>query len=218
MDDLFYDAEGDDIKIESASSNKSALISVTVDKVANTIRVNFKGSGDATISLRVSDAVTTYSYSFRVSNTDLPEPNFFIGMISKVQENPVLYIVLLCLILIILIVLCIVFGVLNKRRTLREEVEAMLVSEIELEDTMVRLASSASENYRKNYGYLPPTPQVQQQQLPPMQQMPPQMPPPAGFIPDASQSNPTANDAIGLNPGQDGTPPPENNGGVGNGF
>ena len=217
VDELFIDTEGDEMLIVSASSNKSALVSVTVDKEANTIRVNFKGRGNAMISLRVSDAVTTYSYSFRVSNSDLPEANFFIGMVSRVQERPALYIVLFILALIILLVLCIVAGVLNKRRTLREEVEAMLVSEMELEDTMVKLASSASENYRKNYGYLPPSGGTIQQ-LPPMQQMQPPMQP---FMPNTALSQPPQDSgAIGLNPGgQDpsGEMPPENSG-DGSGF
>ena len=74
----------------------------------------------------------------------------------------------------------------KRKKRKREELEAMLVSEMELEEQMMRLAGGMGVPYQ-SYGYLPPTMPVQQD---------------PGLMLGGGAGAPTNNNAIGLNPGQ----------------
>lgn len=184
---MFEDAEGDELRFVSAKTVKSTLISVTTDTQNNSLRFHFKGKGDTKVEVKVADAVATYSYSFTIFNDDLPSPNFFIGMISRVQSNPLLFIIIFAAILLFLIILIIIIAAIRKKKKMREEIEALLVSEMELEEQMLKLAAGPSPVSYQSYGYLPPTPGAA-----------PQNP---GMMLGSGQGAPDPNAAIGLNPG-----------------
>ncbi len=184
---MFEDAEGDELRFVSAKTVKSTLISVTTDAQNNSLRFRFKGKGDTKVEVKVADAVATYSYTFTIVNDDLPSPNFFIGMISRVQSNPWLFIIIAAAILLFLIILIIIIAAVRKKKKMREEIEALLVSEMELEEQMLKLAAGPSPVSYQSYGYLPPTPGAA-----------PQNP---GMMLGSGQGAPDPNAAIGLNPG-----------------
>ena len=127
-----------------------------------------------------------------IGNTDLPEPNFFISLISKIQGNPLLFIIIAAAVLVLLIILIAIIAAVRKKKKMRAEIEALLVSEMELEEQMLKLAAGPSPTFYQTYGYLPPTPGAQQQ---------------PGLMLGSGQGAPDPNAALGLNPGNAGTNP-----------
>ncbi|MDE7395175.1 MAG: hypothetical protein K2M95_03540 [Clostridiales bacterium] len=186
IDQLLWDEEQDPIQLESAKSKKSTLIEVTADRQNNELVFHFKSKGTSTITVQASDAVSTYNYTFLIGNNDLHAPNFFVAMISRIQDNPLIYIIIALAIILLLIILIAIIATVRKKKRMREEIEALLVSEMELEEQMLKLAASPSPTYYQSYGYLPPTQNVQQ----------------PGFMLGQGQSMQQPNpQAIGLNPG-----------------
>ncbi len=88
------------------------------------------------------------------------------------------------LVLILFIILLIIL--LKRRKRKREELEAILVSEMELEEQMMRLAGGPAAAPYQSYGYLPPTMPVQND---------------PNLMLGAGGVTPPQNNAIGLNPG-----------------
>lgn len=205
--DIFHDEENDPLILHSASSKKSTLIDVTADTQNNALVFHFKSRGETTLTVRIEDAVGIYTYKFDIGNLDLPAPNFFIGIISRIQSNPLIFIIIACAILLLLILLIIIIAAARKKKKMREEIEALLVSEMELEEQMLRLAAGPSPTSYQSYGYLPPTQGAQQ----------------PGLMLGAGQTGADPNAAIGLNPGgQPGAAPqasdaqiPPSDGGIG---
>lgn len=183
--DLFVDNEQDVLRLRSASSKKSTLVAVTADTQSNDLVFQFKARGTSTVKVTVEDAVGPYSYSFDIGTNDRPAPNFFVGMIARVQGNPLIYIVIACAILLLLIILIIIIAAVRKKKRMREEIEALLVSEMELEEQMLKLAAGPSPTFYQAYGYLPPNGQQ----------------PNSNMMLGTGQSAPNPNEAIGLNPG-----------------
>ncbi|WP_251545513.1 glycine-rich protein [Pumilibacter intestinalis] len=184
--DIFADNEGDELQLVSASSKKSTLIDVIADTMNNKFVFEFKSRGDTEITCTVKDAVDEYTYRFKIGNKDLPAPNFFIGIVARIQENPLIFIIIAAAVLLLLFILILIIAAVRKKKKMRAEIEALLVSEMELEEQMLKLAAGPSPTSYQAYGYLPPTPNVQQQ---------------PGLMLGSGQGGPDPNAAIGLNPG-----------------
>lgn len=204
VNDIFVDGEGDELKLISAESKKSTLIDVVADTQNNKFIFQFKSRGDTEITCQVKDAVSTYTYYFKIGNADLPAPNFFIGIIAQIQENPLIFIIIAAAVLVLLIILIAIIAAVRKKKKMRAEIEALLISEMELEEQMLKLAAGPSPTSYQAYGYLPPNPNMQQQ---------------PGLMLGEGQGAPNPNAAIGLNPGQNPAQkaqnqqlPPENGG------
>ncbi len=195
---FFDDAEDhDEIRLVSASSIKSTIIGVSVDASRNVFVFQFKSQGDTTIKCQVRDAVATYDYTFKVGNADLPAPNFFIGIISRMQENPLIFIIIGAGILLFLLILILIIAAVRKKKKMRAEIEALLVSEMELEEQMLKLAAGSTSYMNNAYGYLPPTPGAAAQ--------------PGLMLGSGTGAPATGTGAIGLNPGGQQNPAPQNN-------
>ena len=184
--DIFADNEGDELQLVSASSKKSTLIDVIADTMNNKFVFEFKSRGDTEITCTVKDAVDEYTYRFKIGNKDLPAPNFFIGIVARIQENPLIFIIIAAAVLLLLFILILIIAAVRKKKKMRAEIEALLVYEMELEEQMLKLAAGPSPTSYQAYGYLPPTPNVQQQ---------------PGLMLGSGQGGPDPNAAIGLNPG-----------------
>ena len=59
-------------------------------------------------------------------------------------------------VLLLLIILIVIIVVLVKRKHAREELEALLVSEMEIEEQMLKLAGGPAPTGYESFGYLPP--------------------------------------------------------------
>ena len=186
--DIFEDKEGDDLTLISASSKKSTLIDVIPDSSNARLQFKFKANGTSTVKVRIRDAVAEYTYEFKVGTNERSDPNFFIGIVSRIQGNPLIFIIIACAIVVLLIILILIIAAVRKKKRMREEIEALLVSEMELEEQMLKLAAGPSPTYYQAYGYLPPNPNAQQTN--------------PNMMLGSGQGTPDPNAAIGLNPGQ----------------
>ncbi len=185
-EDMFTDNIGDIVSFVSASSKTPSLVEVSVD-AADNLRIKFNARGSAEITVVAADLTgESKSYTFTVTNVDLDEPTFWMSIMISFEENPWIWIGILAGILLIILLIIIIVLVMKRKKRKREELEAMLVSEMELEEQMMRLAGGMGVPYQ-SYGYLPPTMPVQQD---------------PGLMLGGGAGAPTNNNAIGLNPGQ----------------
>ncbi|MDR2202256.1 MAG: hypothetical protein LBP26_05800, partial [Clostridiales bacterium] len=182
------DPENDKITLLNVKSSKSVIVDATIDQNAQAVVLNFKSKGSSVITVWLTDETgRQYDYSFTVENIDLPAPSFFVRIAASVQSKPVAYIVGLVLFVVLLIILIAIIAAARKRKRMREEIEALLVSEMELEEQMLRLAAGPSPTFYQSYGFLSPTRSVQNN---------------PGFMLGDGRSNPTPNpNVMGLNAG-----------------
>ena len=142
-----------------------------------------------------------------VTNTTLPELNFFLGEIQRKVLHPWSYIGVVALVILLLLLIIFLVGLRRKKQRERAEVEALLVSEMQLEEQMLRIAQAQQRQAEMNCNnMLPPYSQGYMQ---------------GGIgLPPPVQGTPPA--ALGAPPEQNGInqlPPGGNGGGYdGNGF
>ncbi len=150
---MFTDNEGDTMRFVSASSKAPSLVKLQVIAGDN-LSITFNARGTARVSVTVADTTDeNYTVVFDLTNLDMPEPSFWQLIMISFETKPILWIAVVgALILLLLIIMLIVF-IVRRRKRKREELEAMLISEMELEEQMMRLNAGA-----QSFGMIPPTP------------------------------------------------------------
>ena len=131
----------------------------------------------------------------------MEELGLWASFIAKIQTNPVLYAIIAGGILLFIIILIIIIVVVHKRRKMRREIEALLNSEAELNEEMLRLSGGIGATMYQSYGYLPPASHATHD---------------PGLMLNSSAANPTPNNLqLGVGTGQTAgvqptptTPPP----------
>jgi type II secretory pathway pseudopilin PulG len=186
--DIVIDPEGDELTFVDVKSKKSAVVDATLNTKENLIYLKFNGRGDSAITVEIMDAVDVYSYTFVAMNPDLKQLNIFARFRAWVQEYKITFWILLVLVLVLLLILIIVIAAVRKKKRIRAEIEALLVSEMELEEQMLRLAASPAPTYYQSYGYLSPTQNIQQN--------------PQFMLGNGANRQPPPNNAMMLNAGQ----------------
>ena len=153
---LFNDPEGDVMNIVSVKSNKESLVSVQLSEEKDRIVIKFNASGSADLTITVIDeSGVSYTYEgITVSNTDLPEPDLWTRFLASLEANKVMWAIIFAAILLAIIILIIIIAVIKKRKRAREELEALLVSEMEIEEQMLKLAGGPAPTGYQSYGYL----------------------------------------------------------------
>ncbi|MDE7464099.1 MAG: hypothetical protein K2M48_03625, partial [Clostridiales bacterium] len=153
---LFNDPEDDVMTIISVKSNKESLVSAYLSNDKDRIVVKFSASGTAELTITISDeSGTNYTYEkIMVTNTDLPEPDLWTRFLASLEANKVMWAIIFAAILLAIIILIIIIAVVKKRKREREELEALLVSEMEIEEQMLRLAGGPAPTGYQSYGYL----------------------------------------------------------------
>ena len=205
------DSEIDVMKFQSASSAISSIAEARVNERdgVNEIVIKFKANREVTITMSVVDeTMEAVTAEIRVMCPDKPELGFFASAIIYIRSNPLMFAIILGALLLLIILLLIIILAVRKKRKMRKEIEALLVSEMEMEEQMLKLsAGQQTTAYNNSFGYLPP---VQ---------------PPVSNAPLLGQGGPAQgaapqNNAIGLNPGgsDSGNPPKNNDGFDGEGF
>ncbi|MBD5132244.1 MAG: hypothetical protein HDT28_06650 [Clostridiales bacterium] len=170
----------------SVTSPTMVSLRVSDDRTILYLTYNYKGETDLTIGVVDRTGETTKA-TIHVKNVDRPSAPFMSLVKISVETYPYIWlgvgigILLLILLIILLIVL------LKRRKRKREELEAVLISELELEEQMLRIANTSNAMYQ-SFGYLPPT-------------MPQQADP--GLMIGGGSAAPN-NNVIGLNPGDNG--------------
>ncbi|MDE6200522.1 MAG: hypothetical protein K2M47_01390 [Clostridiales bacterium] len=165
---LFSDADievGDKLTFDAKTISVSAptICSVRVSDDGTQLYLTFNCRGECDLTVGVMDLTgETTKVTFKVKNIDRPDPSFWDKIVISYEVYPFIWWgvgagILLIIALIILIVL-----LLKRRKRKREELEAILISEMELEEQMMRLgAGSMGAMPYQSYGYLPPTMNIQ---------------------------------------------------------
>ncbi|MCH5351072.1 MAG: hypothetical protein J1F39_03785 [Clostridiales bacterium] len=155
---LFTDKENDVMLYISATSQKPSLIQVQITE-NNQLKLTFNARGEADIVINITDETEEVVVrTLRVINTDLPEPSLWMSVVASFEANTVVWVVVLCVVVLLLVVFIIVIAVIRKRKREREELEALLVSEMEIEEEMLRLSGGPSPTGYQSFGYLQSAP------------------------------------------------------------
>lgn len=142
------DPEGDVMRFVRVTSSHNFIFTPTVSADGKTLSLAVAASGTATMTVVVLDATgQEYTYTIKVTNSTLPELNFFIGVVQNVVLNPMLYSGIVLGVILLLLFIIFLAGVRRRRKREQEEVEAMLASEMQLEEQMRRLAAAQSAAY-----------------------------------------------------------------------
>ena len=207
-EDWFIDPEEDNMTLLDVKSSHSFVVTAELNKESNEIVLKFKARGSSSVDVTLTDATgQEYGYTVTVTNTTLPELNFFLGVIQSMVLHPWSYIGVVALVILLLLLIIFLVGLRRKKQRERAEVEALLVSEMQLEEQMLRIAQAQQRQAEMNCNnMLPPYSQGYMQ---------------GGIgLPPPVQGTPPA--ALGAPPEQNGInqlPPGGNGGGYdGNGF
>ncbi|MDE6201314.1 MAG: hypothetical protein K2M47_05515 [Clostridiales bacterium] len=167
---LFEDAddpEGTAIRFVDVKSQVSSLVKAKLVKDENGeykyLEISFVARGESEITVTVTDETgSPVQLKFIASNKDLPEASLWVKLAASFESNMVMWIIIICCALLLLVVLIIIIAVIRKRKREREEIEALLVSEMEIEEQMLKLAGGPSPTDYQSFGYLPggPAPQA----------------------------------------------------------
>ncbi|MCH5351669.1 MAG: hypothetical protein J1F39_06860, partial [Clostridiales bacterium] len=155
---MFIDkAPGDTLKFHHASTLSPSL--ATAEVIADdTLRIHFNYKGETEITVGVMDATEeVVSFTFKIINIDLEEPNLWATIMISFESNQMIWIIALGAVGLLIIILIIVLIAVKRRKRKMEEMEAILMSELELEEQMMRLQAGSMGMMGDAYGYLPPT-------------------------------------------------------------
>lgn len=212
-EDWFFDPEVDNMTLLDVKSSHTFVVGAELNKETNEIVLKFKARGSSSVSVMLTDATgQEYGYTITVINTTLPELNFFLGMVQSIALHPWRYVGIVALIILLLLLIIFIVGLRRKKQRERAEVEALLVSEMQLEEQMLRIAQAQQRQAEANYNnMLPPYSQGYSQGYMPNGMG---LPPAQGTPPNAALGAPPEQNGFNqLPPGQ--LPP---GGGNGDGF
>lgn len=165
------------------------LCSVRISDDGTILYLTFNVRGETKLTVGVKDRTgETVTETFTIKNIDRPEASFMNMIKISYETHPFIWLGVGIGLLAIILFIILLIILLKRRKRKREELEAILVSEMELEEQMMRLAGGVGSAPYQSYGYLPPTMNVQND--------PNLMLGTGGPAP--------SNDAIGLNPGNSG--------------
>ena len=158
------DPDGSAIRLLSVDSQVSSIVKASIEKDESGqnryLVLTFVARGESVITVQVTDETgVPVSLKFTARNNDLPEGSMWVRISASFEAHTLVWIIVICCVLLLLILLIILIAILLKRKQEREEIEALLVSEMEIEEQMLKLAggSSAPTPGYQSYGYLPPT-------------------------------------------------------------
>lgn len=166
-EDWFEDVDDEDIMrfVDPVVSSQSVLVETMYDyddiqdggRAYILLTFNYRGPAD--ITLNVSDlSGRVYQRTITVNCTDAAEAGVWVTFVAMIEANWMWFWIILAAILLFIILLIILIVVIHKKRKMRREIEALLESETELEEEMMRLNAAATPY--QSFGYLPPTQQT----------------------------------------------------------
>ena len=161
--DWFEDRDAEDVMtfITPVSSSQTVkveaihMIGTDGDDSNSYILLTFNRRGESVITVTLTDlSGRSYTYSVTVECTDAPELSWWEDFVSLIEANWMWFWIAVGAFVVLLVVLIVVIVVVHKKRKMRREIEALLESETELEQEMIRLQSGAAAF--QSFGYLPP--------------------------------------------------------------
>lgn len=193
-EDWFEDTDPEDVMsfVGPVTSSQSVKVEAILDYDADGrafILLKFNRRGATDITFNVTDlSGRLYQKTITVDCTDAPELSWWENVVSLIESNWMWFWIIVGGVALFIILLIIILVVVHKKRKIRREIEALLNSETELEEEMMRLSAGGGMPYQ-SFGYLPPTQTVGN----------------PGLMLDGSANNPTPN-SLQLNAGA-GVPP-----------
>ena len=160
--DWFEDNDLEDVMSFITPVASSQSVKVEVHRVEEGDEVylllKFHRRGESVITVNVADlSGRSYTFDITVECTDAPELSWWEDFVSLIEANWMWFWIIVAAALVLIILLIVIIVVVCKKRKMRREIEALLESETELEEEMMRLSSGAAAY--QSFGYLPPTPQ-----------------------------------------------------------
>lgn len=156
------DPQGTALRFISVKSKVPSLVKVSLSEDKRYLNITFAARGESEITVEVTDETgTPVSLTFVAKNTDLPEGSLWLRMRVSFESNKLVWVIVICAVALLLIILIIIIAVLSKRKREREELEALLVSEMEIEEQMLKLAGGPSPTDYQSFGYLQSAPMEQ---------------------------------------------------------
>ena len=164
--DWFVDDDAEDIMTFISPVESSQSVKVEVHRAIAPeseggqpyLLLKFLRRGESVITVNLTDlSGRSYTYKITVNCTDAPEPNGWENFMSLIEANWLWFWIIVGGALLLIILLIVIIVVVHKKRKMRREIEALLESETELEQEMMRLSMGAAAF--PSFGYLPPTPQ-----------------------------------------------------------
>ncbi|MDE6201538.1 MAG: hypothetical protein K2M47_06665 [Clostridiales bacterium] len=163
--DWFVDYDAEDVMtfITPVKSSQSVKVEAvrSVDPIEeggqSYIMLKFNRRGESVITVTLVDlSGRSYTYDITVECTDAPELSWWEDTMSLIEANWMWFWIIVGGALLFIILLIVIIVVVHKKRKMRREIEALLESETELEQEMMRLSSGVQY---QSFGYLPPTQQ-----------------------------------------------------------
>ncbi|MDE5592363.1 MAG: hypothetical protein K2I75_00240 [Clostridiales bacterium] len=153
------DPEGTAIRFLDVKSQVSSLVKANLIKDENGeykyLELSFVARGESEITVTVTDETgSPVELKFVASNNDLPEASLWVKLAASFEANTVMWIIIICAAVLVLVILIIIIAVIRKRKREREEIEALLVSEMEIEEQMLKLAGGPAPTDYQSFGYL----------------------------------------------------------------
>lgn len=157
-DQLLTDPENDIMRFVSVSSQKPSLVNVSLNDDKTLMSITFRGKGSAKITMVVIDETgEECTRTFIAKNEDLPNPDAWVSIAASFEGNKLIWAIVICLILLLLIIMILLISRSIKRKHDQEELEALLVSEMAIEDQMAKLAAGPAPTDYMSYGFIPPS-------------------------------------------------------------
>ncbi len=142
-DRLYTDPEDDMMKFLRVGSSHTFIVKAEIDEATGELVVTFASRGTAELEIYITDATgNEFRRPITVTNTTLPELNFFLSLAQSFVLRPWLYIGILVAIIVLIILIIFIADQRRRRKREQAEVEALLVSEMQLEEQMLKLASA----------------------------------------------------------------------------
>ncbi len=150
---------GDVMRFNDAKVKVGAYATAHIEN--GNIVLIFKGRGTTQLTFNITDATgNLYSHTIEIGCTDMAELSTWNKMVAAIQSNVLMYSLIFAGVLLLIILLIIILVIVHKRRKMRREIEALLDSEAELEEEMLRLSAGGGTPQFQSFGYLPPTTQT----------------------------------------------------------
>ncbi len=153
------DPQGNALRLISVKSQVPSLVKASLEKDETGenrfIVLKFVGCGESEITVGVTDETgNVVNLTFLARNDDLPEASLWVRLSASFEAHKVMWAVIIGCTVLIILILIIIIAVICKRKRAREELEALLVSEMEIEEQMLKLAGGPSPTDYHSYGYL----------------------------------------------------------------
>lgn len=157
-EDWFVDDDVEDVMSFRSPIKVQVGAYANVKLSGDNIVITFLGRGTTNLTFNITDSTgTLYTKTVEIGCSDMAELNGWNAMVANIQRRPLLYGIILGAILLLILLIIIIAVVVTKKKKMRREIEALLASENELNEEMMRLSASTSMSAQP-FAYLAPTP------------------------------------------------------------